>query len=180
MPRVLAAQHSYRVDTILSSLTKPSDHSIAMTSTHASTGKPPPAPSWAEVAGVVHKCPRPLAPLDEDTLNRLKATITETIRVAVDTQMRAQMHFQLAIYGKLFGKSPHFEVVKTTLLGLWKYLGTFQISDMPNGYILARCSSEQSKQQIHFEGPWTVNGLQVVQSHGMDPASQPSGGVLGH
>lgn len=65
----------------------------------------------------------------------------------------------MALYGKLFGKSPPFETVKSILMGLWKPYGVFHLSDMPNAYLLIRCETETTKQQLLFGGPWTVNGL---------------------
>lgn len=63
------------------------------------------------------------------------------------------------MYDKLFRKSPSFEIIKNILLGLWKAYGPIHISDMPNRYLLIRCASKDSKQQILFGGPWTVNGI---------------------
>lgn len=69
------------------------------------------------------------------------------------------MSFQLALYGKLFRKSPPFKIVKTILLGLWKSLGMIHISNMMNRYLLIKCEIESTKQQLLFGAPWTVNGL---------------------
>lgn len=54
---------------------------------------------------------------------------------------------------------PAFEYVKTTLLEAWKSVGSIQISDMPNGYMLIHCGSHEEQQKILFGGPWTVNGI---------------------
>lgn len=97
--------------------------------------------------------------MDDATLARLKATVSDTVRVDADIKLRAQIRFQLALYGKLFGKSSPFEMVKTILLGLWKTLGVVHISDMSNGYLLIRCETEATKQHLLFGGPWSVNGL---------------------
>lgn len=97
--------------------------------------------------------------MDDATLARLKATVSDTVRVDADIKLRAQIRFQLALYGKLFGKSSLFEMVKTILLGLWKTLGVVHISDMSNGYLLIRCETEVTKQHLLFGGPWSVNGL---------------------
>lgn len=56
--------------------------------------------------------------MDETILARLKATVSDIVRVDVETKQRAHMRFQLALYGKFFRKSPPFEMVKTILLGL--------------------------------------------------------------
>lgn len=58
------------------------------------------------------------APLDEATLARLKAYVTNVVRVDTEMKQRAHRHFHLALYGKLFSKSPPFGTVKATLLGL--------------------------------------------------------------
>ncbi|XP_039119690.1 uncharacterized protein LOC120255988 [Dioscorea cayenensis subsp. rotundata] len=125
----------------------------------SSTGEPPPPPSWADIAGAVHKRPFGSAPLDDDTLARLKATVTDSFRVDDDAKQKAHRRFSQALYGKLFGKSPPFETVKAALLGLWKPYGVIHIADMPNGYLLIRCETESTKQQLLFKGPWSVNGL---------------------
>lgn len=130
-----------------------------------SSGEPLPPPSWADIASVVHKRPATTAPLDETTLNRLKALISDSVRMDTEMKQRAHRKFHLALYGKLFGKSPLFETVKTILMGLWKSYGIVHISNMPNGYLLIRCETDSTKQQLLFGGPWTVNGLTLQHSH---------------
>lgn len=83
--------------------------------------------------------------MDEATLNRLKALVTDMVWLDANTQLRAQMRFQIALYDKLFGKSPHFELVKAALLGLWKGFGNIQLSDMPNGYFVVWYATEETK-----------------------------------
>lgn len=71
-----------------------------------STGEPPPPPSWADIASAVQKRPAGSAPLDEATLARLKPTISDSVRVDAEAKQKAHRRFSLALYGKLFGKSP--------------------------------------------------------------------------
>lgn len=49
--------------------------------------------------------------------------------------------------------------MKTTLLGQWQDFGRVLISDMPNGFMLIRCESDEVKQNIIFGRPWNVSGL---------------------
>ncbi|KAJ0982024.1 hypothetical protein J5N97_010279 [Dioscorea zingiberensis] len=83
------------------------------------------------------------------------------------------MRFQNALYGKLFGKSPPFEIVKASLLGLWSTIGTIYISDMPNGYLLIRCETEDVKDHLLFGGPWTVHGI-TLQLAPWQPCFEPA------
>lgn len=125
----------------------------------SSSGEPPPPPSWADIASAVHKRPVFSALLEDSTLARLKASVLDSVRVDAETKQKAQRRFSLGLYGKLFGKSPPFETVKATLLGLWKPYGVVHIADMPNGYLLIRCETDATKQQLLFRGPWTISGL---------------------
>lgn len=84
-----------------------------------SSGEPPPAPSWVDIASVVRHCPGLSSLIDGATLARLKDSVSNIVRIDANTSMRSQMHFQFTMYGKLFGKSLPFEVIKNILLGLW-------------------------------------------------------------
>lgn len=134
----------------------------------ASGGQPlPPVPlpkSWAAVAASSQVKANVSLLTDGPVLNKLKANTTDFIRLDHDTISRAHMRFQTALYGKFFGKSPPFEQVKEILTAKWNDLGSFQISDLPNGYLLIRCSTHEAMQKLLFEGPWAVNGtvLQLV------------------
>lgn len=44
---------------------------------------------------------------------------------------------------------------------------------MPNGYLLIRCETKSTKQQLLFSGPWTVNGL-TVQLVAWQPYFEPA------
>lgn len=83
------------------------------------------------------------------------------------------MKFQTALYGKLFGKSPSFEQVKSSLIDKWAGIGETFISDLPNGFLLIRCSSEKVMERLLLEGPWTVNGM-ILQLSPWKPFFEPS------
>ena len=97
--------------------------------------------------------------LDLETLENLKASITDSVQVDIESSNRARMRFQHALYGKLSGKTPPFDYDKTTLLRLWSPFGVIHISDMPNGYFLILCASDEVKQKVLFGGPCTVSGI---------------------
>lgn len=101
----------------------------------------------------------PLA--DGPVLNKLKANTSDFVRLDQDTISRARMRFQIALYGKFFGKPPPFEQVKEILSAKWNNLGLFQISNLPNGYLLIQCSTHEAMQKLLFEGPWAVNGIML-------------------
>lgn len=111
--------------------------------------------------------------LDAETLEKLNMTIKDVHRVDFDCKLWAKQQFQHALYGKLFGKTPAFEYVKMTLLGLWSSVGIVQISNMPNGFFLIRCASHDVMQKILCGGPWTVDGL-TLQFFPWQPCFEPS------
>lgn len=78
-------------------------------------------------------------------MKKLKVSITDAFRIDDDTKMRGKISFQHALYGKLFAKSSTFEYVKTFLLSLWNSIGIIHISDMPSGYLLNRCETDDVK-----------------------------------
>ncbi|KAJ0979702.1 hypothetical protein J5N97_015176 [Dioscorea zingiberensis] len=110
--------------------------------------------------------------VDEDT-GKLKSTITDCIRVDEGTKLRARMRFKFAMYGKLFGRSPIFEHVTLSLTKQWSSIGQVQISDMPNGFLLIRCESDEVKQQLLYGGPWMVNGI-ILQLAPWQPYFEPA------
>ena len=116
-------------------------------------GAQPPGPSWAKIARTANRCPHVGSVVDPETLEKLKASITDSVQVDNESSNRARMRFQHALYGKLFGMTPPFDFVKNTLLRLWSSFGVVHISDMPNGYFLIRCSSDEVKQKVMFGGP---------------------------
>lgn len=85
---------------------------------------------------------------------------------------KARLRFQNALYGKFFGKPPPFEQVKKILTTLWSNVGEVLISDLPNGYLLLRCASQDVMHKILFEGPWTVNGI-ILQLAQWQPFFEP-------
>lgn len=89
----------------------------------------------------------------------MKETISDALKIDEDTKVRARLTCQHALYAKLFGKAPVFEYIKTVLLGQWQEFGRISISDMPNGFMLIRCETNEAKKKIDFRGPWNINGL---------------------
>lgn len=51
--------------------------------------------------------------------------------------------------------------------------GSFQISDLPNGYLLIRCSTHEAMQKLLFDGSWAVNGI-VLQLVPWKPYFKPA------
>lgn len=95
-------------------------------------------------------------PVDGAILEKLKKSVIDVFHVDEDIKLRASQH---TLYAKLFSKAPAFEYVKTTLLGQWQEFGRILILDMPNGFLLIRCETDEMKQKIIFGGPWNVNGM---------------------
>lgn len=94
-----------------------------------------------DVAAAARRKPSTSSLVDGPVLNKLKASTTEFLRLDRDTVSRAKMRFQMLLYRKFFGKSPPFEQVREILSSKWSELGAFQISDLPNGYLLIRCGT---------------------------------------
>lgn len=129
--------------------------------------------TWADVAAAAQQKPLMSPLVDGPMLNRLKANTSEFLKLDRDTVSRARIRFQTALYGKFFGKSPPFEQVKEILSSKWNELGNFQISDLPNGYLLIRCGTEEVMKRMLFEGPWAVNGI-VLQLTPWQPFFEPA------
>lgn len=53
-----------------------------------STGEPPLASSWMEIAGSSHKWIALSTPVDEATLKRLKSSIIDNVRIDANIKMR--------------------------------------------------------------------------------------------
>ncbi|XP_039118817.1 uncharacterized protein LOC120254910 [Dioscorea cayenensis subsp. rotundata] len=145
------------------------------------SGDRPPAPSshsplrksWAQIASSFNK-QTDSSPLHNATiLNKLKESTSDFIRLDSDLLNRAHLKFQHALYGKLFGKSPPFEQVKADLLAKWGMFGTILISDLPNGFLLIRCPSQQIMKKLLLDGPWAVNGI-ILQISPWKPFFEPS------
>lgn len=92
-------------------------------------------------------------------LQKLKESTSNFVKLDNDALSRARRRFQFALYGKLFGKLPSFNQVKDTLLAKWANVGEVFISNLPNGYLLIRCTSQQVMQHLITEGPWSINGI---------------------
>lgn len=92
-------------------------------------------------------------------LNKIKESTSSFVRVDDDALTRAHMRFQHALYEKLFGKPPPFDQVKAPLCAKWADIGEVFISDLPNGFILIRCTSHLVSQGLLTEGPWSINGI---------------------
>lgn len=98
--------------------------------------------------------------MDGAILEKLKLNISEVFKVDEETKLRARFRFQYVLYAKLFGKAPAVKYVKISLLGQWQDFGRIMILDMPNGFMLIRCESDEVKQNIIiFGGPWNFNEM---------------------
>ncbi|XP_039127008.1 uncharacterized protein LOC120263188 [Dioscorea cayenensis subsp. rotundata] len=138
---------------------------------------PPSSPaqpnSWAQIASSLRQS-MDISPLhNPQILNKLKESTSTFIRLDKDGINRACMRFQHSLYGKLFGKPPPFTQVKDDLLAKWSSFGEVLISDLPNGFILIRCSSQQILQHLLLDGPWSVNGI-TLQLTPWKPFSEPT------
>ncbi|XP_039123512.1 uncharacterized protein LOC120260138 [Dioscorea cayenensis subsp. rotundata] len=132
-----------------------------------------PTPSWAQIASK-HTSTQDLSPLhNPSVLNKLKETTSDFIKLDADTLSRARLRFQHSLFGKFFGKPPSFEQVKLFLLKKWENFGEFLISDLPNGFLLIRCSSQTAMQHLLSDGPWTINGI-ILQLSPWKPYFEPS------
>lgn len=143
----------------------------------ASGGQPPFSTnrrkSWADVAAGAQRKPVASPLVDGPVLSKLKANTTEFLRMDHDTVSRAHQRFQTSLYGMFFGKSPPFEQVKQILSAKWDDIGAFQLSDLPNGYLLIRCENQETMQRLMFEGPWAVNGI-ILQLAPWQPYFEPA------
>lgn len=79
-----------------------------------------------------------------------------------DIYSRVEERYITALYGKFLGKAPHLELVKASHDDKWNLCGEFHIADLPTGYFLIKCPSEEVVQSILFKGQWTVNGLVLL------------------
>lgn len=92
-------------------------------------------------------------------LTKLKASILAFVYMDLEAKARAHTRFQHALYNKFFGKPPSFDLVKLHLKNKWNDIGYILISDLPNGYLLLHCDSNDILQKILFDGPWVVNEI---------------------
>lgn len=133
-------------------------------------GKPK---SWAQIASGLCRSSDNSPLHNEQILAKLKVTTTDFIRLDSDAINRARMKFQHALYGKLFGKTPNFDQVKSELLAKWSSFGKVSISYLPNGFLLIRCPSQACMQRILLDGPWSVNGI-ILQLSPWKPYFEPT------
>lgn len=63
---------------------------------------------------------------------------------------------QYALYAKFLGKSLPLDQAKQALAEAWHNLGTFSITDLPNGFYFIRCDSLEMQAKLLWKGPWTV------------------------
>lgn len=133
----------------------------------------PSPPSWAQIASK-HTTTQESSPLHNPAvLQKLKESTSDFIKLDNDTLSRARLRFQHSLFGKFFGKPPLFEQVKNILLKKWEHIGEIHISDLPNGFILIRCSNQSELQRLLSEGPWTINGI-ILQLSPWHPFFEPT------
>lgn len=111
------------------------------------------------VAAAAQRKPSSSLLVEDPVLNKPKANTFKFVRLDRDTVSTARLHFQTSLYRKFFGKSPPFEQVKEILSSKWNELGSFQISDLPNGYLLIQCETMEAMQRLLFDDPWAMNGI---------------------
>lgn len=141
---------------------------------HAAPAPPLTQPrSWAQIASSFRQSTDNSPIHNVHILNRIKNSTTNFIQLDNEAIYRASRRFQFALYGKLFGKSPPFEHVKSELISKWSNYGEIHISDLPNGFMLVHCSSQQSVQNLLSDGPWSVNGI-ILQLSPWKPFFEPS------
>lgn len=129
--------------------------------------------TWAQIASSLQQSTDHSPFHNPQILNKLKDSTSTLIRVDKDAINRACTHFQYALYGKLFEKPPPFAQVKDELLAKWSSFGEVLISDLPNGFMLIRCSSQQTIQHLLLNGPWSVNGI-ILQLFPWKPFFEPT------
>lgn len=129
--------------------------------------------SWSQIASSLTQTINNSPLHNEQLLNKLKASTTSFIKLDVEAIGRGRRKFQHALYGKLFGKPPPFDQVKYTLLSKWAEFGEIFISDLPNGFLLIRCSTKLAMKHILLGGPWSVNGI-ILQLSLWKPFFEPT------
>ncbi|XP_039128993.1 uncharacterized protein LOC120265170 [Dioscorea cayenensis subsp. rotundata] len=65
---------------------------------------------------------------------------------------------QSALYAKFLGKSLPLDQAKLALDDAWKGLGSFTISDLPNGFYFIHCENLEMQAKLLWDGPWTIDG----------------------
>ncbi|KAJ0974944.1 hypothetical protein J5N97_016909 [Dioscorea zingiberensis] len=111
--------------------------------------------SWAKVTGG-HEIPSITIP--GPLLEKIKASVTDTISLDPEALSRAHEAMRGTLFGKVLGRAPNLEVAREILSKLWGSYGDFSIADMPNGFFVIRCSSESMAEDLLVDGPWSING----------------------
>ncbi|XP_039146855.1 uncharacterized protein LOC120284118 [Dioscorea cayenensis subsp. rotundata] len=172
---IVNQQHkSFPLALILCTYLRRSPLAMASGDWHPAPSPSPTQPkSWAQIASSLRQSSDNSLLHNTHILNKLKETTTNFIRLDSVTMSRARMKFQHALYGKLFGKPPHFDQVKTNLLAKWSIFGEVTISNLPNGFLLIKCSSQKTMQHLLLDGPCSVNGL-ILQLSPWKPFFEPT------
>ncbi|KAJ0980100.1 hypothetical protein J5N97_008355 [Dioscorea zingiberensis] len=87
------------------------------------------------------------------------ASVHDTVTLDEDAVARAHESMKVVLYAKLLGKAPPLDYLRGYLVRQWSIFRDFTLTDMPNGYFLIKCSSEEMVTNLLLEGPWTVNGM---------------------
>lgn len=139
----------------------------------APTSSLPQPISWAQIASSLRQSSDNSSLHNAHILNKIKETTTDFIWLDDDAINRARMRFQYALYKKFFCKPSPFAQVKDDLLAKWSNFVEVFISDLPNGFMLIRCSSQQTMQHLLLDGPWFVNGI-IFQLSPWKPFFEPT------
>lgn len=71
-----------------------------------------------------------------DNLEKLKKSVSDVVLVDKEMKERAFNRMNNTLFGKFMGKAPPLELVRKTLLEMWRGMGQFSVSDMSNGFYL--------------------------------------------
>lgn len=96
----------------------------------------PAGSSWAKIVGsssLPLSFENPLH-LQKTHFDRLKNSVKSCITIGRDQWLTARDSMQHALYAKFLGKSLPLDQAKQALDEAWNNLGTFSITDLPNGF----------------------------------------------
>lgn len=71
-----------------------------------------------------------------DNLEKLKKSVSDVVLVDKEMKEWAFNRMNNTLFGKFMGKAPPLELVRKTLLEMWRGMGQFSVSDMSNGFYL--------------------------------------------
>lgn len=108
----------------------------------------PSPPSLEDIASAFH---HPIDSFSIAMLMKLKINTTEFVWMDQEALSRARIWFQNSLCGKVFSKPHPFDQLKGILQAKWSEIGTFHISDLPNGYLLIRCETNDAMQTLLFD-----------------------------